>query len=481
MFNFSLIDFVLYELFVNKKIKPILQSKKKQNAREAIEEIMGVIQTIVDAYIASAGLKTDVEKLKQAHFEKQQEMQAFEEALRSRDMTSFFSRKRIPADDMSSAYIVEIQEYIAKFSTLLYETENAKLFLNISYAGFFSEMHNVLMHIYAYANRGDANQIDDLFDFHEYLHNLGLDITLAGRSELKKYLDYLQKYLETCCVPEKGDTHFKTTANEVLDELYKIRRLLFEDEKHAIEMECEKIRALQLFFVSKKKAFNPDVLDTVMKDFVQKNSEKIESGDFEKGWLYISSEGYLENYQGLLAELKNKVGYLKTILRNKPAFDAVIKEINDFLILEKSSSSFDVLSRVVSEGEFNAIVSDRCFAQNKSRSTSENAKWFFYGAGNPGVDHQYACKIVCLPGTLNLIEKLKVYDQVLLVKENEPSCIGVHEEVLAAFNLLISQVEMTGKNKKRAVVSFDASSGAVEKLRSPHDVPDVHLSYFRMN
>ena len=67
------------------------------------------------------------------------------------------------------------------------------------------------------------------------------------------------------------------------------------------------------------------------------------------------------------------------------------------------------------------------------------------------------------------------------MKENEPSCIGVHEEVLAAFNLLISQVEMTGKNKKRAVVSFDASSGAVEKLRSPHDVPDVHLSYFRMN
>ena len=477
MFNFSLIDFMLYELFVNKKIKPILQSKKKENVREAIEEIMGVIQSIVDAYIASTGLQTEFEKLKQAHFENQEEMEAFEEALQSNNTASFFATKRVYVDDMSSSYLIELEEYVVKFSTLICQTENAKLFLNISHAGFFNEMHNVLMHIYAYANRREYKESAALFDFHEYLNDIGLDIACAGRSELKKYIDYLQKYLEDFAVPQTGDTHFKTTANEVLDELYKIRRLLVEDENHAIEIECEKIHALQLFFISKKRAFNVDSLEEASKELIG----RIETGAFEKGWHYINSGGYLENYQGLLTDLKNKVGYLKTILKNKPAFDAVTKEIHDFLALEKSSASFDVLSRVVSEGEFNAIVANRCFAQNKARSTSENAKWFFYGNGNPGVDHQYACKIVCLPGTAKLIEKLKIYDQVVLTKENEPGCIGVHEEVLAAFNLLISRVEITGKNQKKAVVTFDASSGAIEKLKSLHDVPDVRLSYFRMN
>jgi hypothetical protein len=101
-----------------------------------------------------------------------------------------------------------------------------------------------------------------------------------------------------------------------------------------------------------------------------------------------------------------------------------------------------VLKRYISEGEFESLKTFRAFTQDARYSTSENAKWFFYGNGNPGVTNEYLCEAFCSPEALALIRDHQ-HSRVFLIKENEPDCVGIHEEVLAHFNMLFVSIKVT--------------------------------------
>lgn len=483
MFNFSLLEFIKYELIVNQKIKHILEIKKSTKTDpEKMAKIMAVVKSIIADYVKSAGLTASLVTLNAVYQAEKKRLADFETALAANGYSFFSSRTH--TDDGYGLYL-ELMSDIAQFATLLANSSEEKLVVEkisllVDGSGIAAQVHSTLMQIYHYVERRFYQPMPTLMDFYEYLSYTEMNTAQASRSDLFQYLKNLEHYLSQRSIPVKGDTHLKITALSVIEEITKIRNKLRDDEEHTLRVESEKMRAMQ-WYLLEKRVTTENVLEPY-RPILTECIRKVEEQDFDSGWCYVNESGFLSDYSELLAELQNKIIFLKKILRDQTEFVAAVRAIHEGRKQAQNGRSSFVLYRYVSAGEFQSLKEHGGFTQNIRYSTAENAKWFFYGKGNPGVTNEYLCEVVCGASAGELIKGYNAYPKAILVKDNEPDCVGIHEEVLAHFNLLISSIKVTHVQSKKSVeIKPDPSTNPTQPLISSLSAsPDSSL-YFSMH
>ena len=97
--------------------------------------------------------------------------------------------------------------------------------------------------------------------------------------------------------------------------------------------------------------------------------------------------------------------------------------------------------RLVTEGERNFVQQNpKTLAQGPS--SYERHKWFFFRTGGPSVGHGYKFTINVKKGSIDMMlgratlvseDAQKTSPHAFLRKDNEPNCIGIHEELLETF------------------------------------------------
>lgn len=488
MFNFSLYEFFIYQLIANDYISALIEKKNITDPVKAKIEISKIIKKIIEKYVAGSGLMPYLKQLKmEQQFilkEEQRLLQMLQEKPGSAEKTSndFSFFKKLQRDSMANSFLWELDECFIKLTEQIYSTPNERILLFFSQGSFCSEIHSALAQIYMHMQKKLIANSPVSCNFDEYLFVKGRNFD-PGRSDLFNYLDSLEKFLITLLLPIKGDTHLKTTATELIDEIDKIRRKLRNDEQEILEAETEKMRAMQYYILKHVHHFDLERIKVESRKMVSDNIEKIEHGTVAKDWRFLNSKGCFDNYTQLLKTLNEKIDYISRILEKRTIYDTVISEIDALRSKNSTERKNDFIYRIISQNELSKIKEDKCFTQDKRYSTAENAKWYFFNNGKPGVENSYLCKIVCREGTLDLIQRLTKDAEIsriaLLTKENEPDCIGVHEEILAYFNLLILRVEATDKNGKVFVMHFDNNMPIVENLMPRSRAAD-ELTYFKM-
>lgn len=451
MFHFSFLEFIKYELIVNQKINNVLAIKKNDGTDAArITKISKIVESIVSGYVMSAGLSASFVKLRAVYQAEKKRVADLEAILGAGELCFFGAKTR--SDEGYGLYL-ELMNHITRFAKLLASSPEEKLTLKqisllIEWSGISSEMHSTLMHIYNYVEHRFYRSMNSLMNFHEYLSDMGMSIEQAGRVDLFQYLKHLESHLAQYTIPVKGDTHFKKTALEVIEEIAKIRNKLRDDEEQVLQVEIEKMRSLQFYLLAHVEG---RVLTDQYRPIANEHIRRVVEHDFDSGWSYVNNAGFLSGYSTLLSNLQCKMDFLSKILRDKPEFDSVVHMIDDARAKTQAERSSFILYRYVSAGEFESIKLNGCFTQDSRYSTSENAKWFFYGNGKPGVTNEYFCEVVCGSTAGELINTALDYPNAILVKDNEPDCVGIHEEVLAHFNLLISTIKITHVQSKKSI------------------------------
>ncbi|MCX7121118.1 MAG: hypothetical protein NTZ67_05010 [Gammaproteobacteria bacterium] len=488
MFNFSLPEFFMYELIANDEITAFVNKKKITDPIKAKNDIAKIIKRIIGKYIARAGLLPYMKKLRveQQYISKEGErlLQKLHENPESGEKISneFSFFKKLQRDSMSNSFLGELDACFIKLTEQIYKTPNEKILLFFSQGVCYSQIHSALVQIYGHMQKKLSVNSPVSCNFDEYLLNNGRNFD-PGRPDLFNYLDSLEIFLTTLLLPVKGDTHLKSTVIELMSEIDKIRHKLQDDEQEVLKAESEKMRAMQYYILMHVHLFDIEKIKVESRKLVNDHVEKIEHRTLDKNWHFLNSTGYFDNYTQLLRALNDKIDYINRILEKSSIFGSVISEIGVLHAKKNTESKNNYIYRIISQNELDKIKIDKCFTQDKRFSTAENAKWYYFNNGKPGIANAYLCKIVCREGTLDLIQRLtkdvKISAAALLVKENEPDCIGVHEEVLAHFNLLILRVEATDKAGKKFFIDFDNGAPVVENLLPGSKAADV-LTYFMM-
>ena len=483
MFSYSFLDYIQYELIVNHKINQILELRKTDATDlEKTSKINGVIKSIVGGYFKSAGLAATFMKLAITYEAEKQRMNNLQNS--SQDGTPSFFSKRGRLDE-GYGYYLELLSHINRLSRILTtspeEALSAKRISSLLVnSGITSTMHSTIQQIYSYIEKNFYPLLGCLMDFHEYLGEMEITIDRAGRVDLWQFLRRLETYLSEFSIPLKGDTHFKKTALETIAEIAKIRNKLCADEETMLQVEIQKIQAMHYYMMVKEVGVNQII--EAYQPVVTESVRKIEENDFQRGWFYVNDNGFLSQYSGLLSGLQSKILFLKKILANQAQFDAVVAMIEDVRVASQDTNSPFILKRYVSAGEFESLKTSRCFTQNIHYSTSENAKWFFYGIGNPGVTNDYLCEVICAPRTSEIIESFNAFPAAILVKENEPDCVGIHEQVLAHFNLLISSIKITHvQSNKNIEITPDQRENILQKLTLSSSIDEKSSQCFSIN
>lgn len=483
MFSYSFLDYIQYELMVNHKINQILEIRKTNNTDlEKLSKIGGLIKSIVGGYFKSAGLSATFIKLATANEAEKQRLNDFQKSSQA-CAQSFFSQKGRLNEGYD--YYLELLDHINRFSRILITSPDEALSARrisslLVSSGITSSMHSTIRQIYSYIENNFYPPLGYLMDFHEYLGEMEMSIERAGRVDLLQFLRRLETHLSQYSIPVKGDTHFKKTALETIAEIVKIRNKLCADEETMFQVEIQKIRAMLDYMLVKEVGVNQIV--EAYQPVVTESVRKIEDKDFQRGWFYVNDNGFLSQYSGLLSDLQSKILFLKKILVNQAQFDAVVAMIEDVRAASQDTNSPFILKRYVSAGEFESLKTNRCFTQNIHYSTSENAKWFFYGKGNPGVTNDYLCEVMCAPKTAEIIESFNDFPAAILVKENEPDCVGIHEQVLANFNLLISSIKITHVQSKKIIeIIPDQRENILQKLTLSTSIDEKSSQCFSIN
>lgn len=484
MFHFSFYDYLLHELIINKKIGKIIRVKNEAELNsDKLKKTVSIVKSIVANYLKSAGLTSIFQRLEDVYQAKRSQMEALENSMRVGGSVSFFDG-RSRNDDMGYTYYQELIEVIVRFSKkLIRESESNLLPKNLTSIVLSSdicgEISNILLQIHDYADNCFYSPINKLLDFHEYLSGMNICVDRAGWFDCFHYLLQLESYLSQFSIPVNGDTNFKRTAQEILSEIDKIRGKLSDDKKRVIDIEITKIRAFNMYVLSHiQNSIDLDRVKDEYKNYVQENVRKIEDKNFPCGWLTINSNGYLVDYLSLFSELHNKITYLKKILINQPEFDCVIQKIYELRKKHVTENQQFVLKRYISKGEFESLKKFRAFTQNARYSTSENAKWFFYSNGSPGVTNEYLCEVQCLPETLTLIRDHNQHSHAFLIKENEPDCVGIHEEVLGYFNTLFLSIKVTKIQNNATYIINPIDENTVSKKLIERTNDPKHSLYF---
>lgn len=491
MFNFSLRDFFLYQLILNDDLSSLIEKKKIEDSIEAKKAIINIIKKIISDYISGSGLLPYLKKLKVEEKEIQREERYISEQLLStesdhpqsptfRTRLTLFKKKQ--RDSMATSFFYELEDCFSKLAENILTTPSDKLLMFLAHGDNYSHLHSALMQIYLHMQKKVRTSAKTSLSFYEYLEE-NQRTTDPGRPDIFNYLNSLEKFLTSLPLPKVGDTHLKTTATELLNEIEKIRQKLRDDEQKVLQAESEKIQAMQFVILKHVHHFTLEDFKENAREWVNDNIKKIEEGTAIKTWEYLNSKGCFDHYTDLLKMLDNKLIYLNKILEKRNVFDHIISEINALKNKTHSTTDHDFIYRIISIEEFNTIKTNLSFTQDKRYSTAENAKWFFFNNGRPSVENDYICKVFCLKGTLDLIQRLINTTEIdttttLLIKENEPDCIGIHEEILAHFNLLILRIEAVDKTGKRFIVNFDSNMQPIDYLMPKTEGHDS-LTYFQ--
>lgn len=483
MFQFSFHEYLLHELIINGKIDDIIQIKNSGDAEHDIfKKITNIIKVILANHFKSAGLTSCIQKLDTLYQEQKRLEIDIKNGTATKNSPAFFQYRAI-SNDIGPTLYTELMEHVFRFSNTFLRTptdklEPSKLANLILLSGISRDIFTTLNQIHRHVHMHFYPPMPELLDFHEYLSQINICADLAGRLDLSLYLKNLEAYLRQFYIPVKGDTNSKQILQALLSEIAKIQNKLSNEEQKALDMELVKIRAFNLYLATFTRPL--EEVKTAYRDHVAKNNQQIEERYFSSDWSYINEQGFLNNPNELLSELHKKIQFLKKIFTFKPEFDLVINKIKTICNQPKTKSESFTLYRYVSEGEFQSLKSLGVFAQHARFSTSENAKWFFYGNGKPGVTNEYLCEVHCIAETADLIQASHHYPNAMLTKENEPDCIGVHEEVLAHFNQLISGIRIT-QVKSNKTVEFKPTTDEACTQQLPVNTKETKPSLYFAN
>jgi len=180
-------------------------------------------------------------------------------------------------------------------------------------------------------------------------------------------------------------------------------------------------------------------------------------------------DGTLDTLNYLYKNIKTCSNYWIQEIPRIKARQYDIEKIKRFSTISRTSGSYDMIYRNITEKEVDSLKANYTFLQ--SAKSLEREKWFYLAAANPGagVSHDYKCTIYLKKGAIDLLLELQKPDgsfACIVKKEAEPGCFGVHEDGLLFFSEMISHVEIIGKSGEKPIASLDFSkNNANKKMR----------------
>ncbi len=502
-FHFDYPAFLIHSLYADERLlDKIRTAKAAELEAEGIAKIHKVLEKILFSYFKISGLDAFYLAMRRkAQIEEEHEKRKLlaSGVCSTAEANELFSKY---ITSSSRSFLMEIDEYLYRFSKELYHVPAEQLWSHITnriHGSLYSFFMTLIASGRTQLKQEHAETMQKIAELDTYSAvDFEYYVELRYESFVNKpyktiqdfygYLSYLEQFaIDKRKLASTGYTQSQKKAEDLYQLVHKIRGELEYKENELLEGECRRMGALQALLVQLQ--FGERIRPEYQEQVAAQVYELKEGSSLWQSSVFKDEQGQFQLDETVAAALKCELNYWNKESALSRARQNDVTQIQEFISNSTHNpQSPDIMFRYINKPEYQEVKTHTRISQH-NKNSFERSKWFFHGHAQVGnnVEHEYLCKIHLKPGTLQLLLSLAKLDSTtdaVLVKENERDCIGIHEDVLPLFNQLIVFVTLHPRKypDKKETIQFAAppsnneSTNDIEEVDSPSHAPRYYVS-----